>query len=134
MLGMPCKYNPIEHRILGGGFIKRVRSCVPDGRQLFLYFHIHTRNYVVALWNRKHRDFFDVVNIGPALMEFSQDNMNMLRASMHRAASVAKHQEIQRMKDETKDALYADNDKEGVRGGEFKRRMSSRIFVGQMGG
>lgn len=134
MLGMPCEYNPIEHRILGGGFIKRVRSCVPDGRRLFLYFHARTGNFVVALWNRKQKDFFDVVNIGPALMEFSQDNMNMLRSSMHRAAAAAKQRDIQQMKDATKDALYADNNKEGARGAEFKHRMSNRVVVGQVGG
>jgi len=57
-----------------------------------------------------------------------------LRASMHRAAQSAKHQDIQEMKDGAQDALYDENDKEQVRGADFRRRMSGRIFVGQVGG
>lgn len=138
MLGMPCKYNPIIHRVLGGGFIKRIRSCVPNSKQLFLYFHMQTGNFVVALWNEKKKDFFDVLNIGPTLARFSQHDMNRLRAMMHRSAPTANRNEILQMKNEANDARYEEHDKEGVRGEEFKHRFSNRlsprVFVGQVGG
>jgi len=75
-------YTPSRHRVvegteLGRGVDREFPSSQGEG--LFVYFHTHTRKWVVAKWlNRKYGPFVDVMNLGYNLFTLGYDGRGKL--------------------------------------------------------
>jgi hypothetical protein len=69
MVGLAVQYDVLQHRIVDADLIDWLkRQVVSDERlrgNLFLYRHLQTGNFIVAVWvNHKYGAFREIMNLG----------------------------------------------------------------------
>ena len=68
-MNLVSRRNPYRHKVFANDETELGRWLgreFPDHRELFVYFHCETGNYVVGAWESSDKAaFHDVLNIGP---------------------------------------------------------------------
>lgn len=131
MFGLPCQFRQDKFVILHPPLEGWLRRNVPDRKVrdlLFVYYSIDNLTYVVGQWtDRRRTHFYDVLNLGGHLTNFSAAQATNLRlmysdpCTGERLAELATRDQDRRVRDQ--------NDQEGLQAERLARMLDGKAKV-----
>jgi len=120
MLGAASVYDDRQHALIPRheilDFCVRETNGAHDEKDLFLYHHEFTGNFVIGKWLDRRRLFVDLMNLGPSLGGFTrQKAQEFVQRTCNRPSAKEKQQDLIKIESDHLSKLQDENEEEKER-------------------